>query len=128
VDPEIAHAAAPSAGRAHAGHDRRDLASLLAHRPTFVMFTRELRRQRPRGLGVPSDLGAGLEGHYRIRSVWLEDVENGEAGWFSFLERRDRGLPAAAANGVWRAPQAVAVSVTASSRYPLGSDPSSENR
>jgi hypothetical protein len=27
---------------------------------------------------------------YKVGSVWLEDEVNGEAGYFAFLERRDR--------------------------------------
>jgi hypothetical protein len=99
VDPAIAHAARLDArvGRGFAGHDRRDLARLLEYRPTFVMFTRELRAERPQRLAVPPELGPRFERDYALRSVWLEDPSNAAAGWWSYLERRDRGAAPAAA-------------------------------
>ncbi len=63
---------------------------------------------------VPTGLEGPLGDHYLLRSVWLEDFENGESGWFSFLERRDRGSPAPSENGVWGGPDADGVSVAAS--------------
>jgi arabinofuranosyltransferase len=86
VDPEIAHRRDDRVGRGFPGHERIDLVGALAGRPTFVMFTRELEPRRPRRIGLPADAAAA----YRLESVWLEDPGNGEAGWFSFLERIDR--------------------------------------
>lgn len=90
VDPEIAHesAAEQDLGRDYAGHDRRDLWRLFAQDPTFFMFTRELRETRPSRIEVPDEYAAVVADRYMLRSVWLEDPVNGEAGWFSFLERR----------------------------------------
>jgi hypothetical protein len=86
VDPDIARRSDARVGRGFPGHERIDLVGALAGRPTFVMFTRKLRPDRPRRIGLPADAAAA----YRLESVWLEDPGNGEAGWFSFLERRDR--------------------------------------
>jgi hypothetical protein len=92
VDPEIARAPNrnPNVGGGWAGHDRRDLARLFAHRPTFVLFNRKLKREKPRGAELQADVDPALAAEYRLVSLWLEDFANGEAGWFSFLERKDR--------------------------------------
>jgi hypothetical protein len=89
VDPRIAHRADARVGRGFPGHERLDLAGALAGRPTFVMFTRQLRPSRPRRVELPADLAEAASA-YQLESVWLQDPENGAAGWFSFLERRDR--------------------------------------
>jgi hypothetical protein len=60
------------------------------------MFRRDLRREPLRRLSLNLDVDAQLAREYELRSVWLEDPANGEAGWFSFLERRERPAP----NGV----------------------------
>ncbi len=83
----------PNVGGGWAGHDRRDLARLFAHRPTFVMFARTLRPERPRGAELNAEIDPELAAEYRLTSLWLEDFANGEAGWLSFLERRDRSKP-----------------------------------
>jgi hypothetical protein len=90
VDPEIAHQSGDQhgVGSDYAGHDRRDLWTLFEKEPTFFMFTRELRATRPGGLEVPEQYAAVVGAAYRLDSVWLEDPANGEAGWFSFLQRR----------------------------------------
>jgi hypothetical protein len=59
------------------------------------MWSRDLHPQRVTAVGLPREL-AGLARDYRVVSVWLEDRENGEAGWFTFLERRKRAVRAAA--------------------------------
>ena len=89
VDPVLARRAGSRVGAGVAGHERLDFAYLLGRRPTFLMFRRELRSEKLRGLGLDPEL-AELAAAYQLRSVWLEDPANGEAGWFSYLERRDR--------------------------------------
>jgi hypothetical protein len=95
VDPEIAHqsAAAHGVGGDYAGHDRRDLWRLFEKQPTWFMFTRELRTTRPEWIEVPDRYAAEVASSYRLESVWLEDPGNAEAGWFSFLERRESPDP-----------------------------------
>jgi hypothetical protein len=92
VDPEIsrAHRRNPNVGGGWAGHDRRDLERLFAQRPTFVMFARSVRPERPRGAELQADVDPALAEEYGLMSLWLEDLSNGEAGWFTFLERKDR--------------------------------------
>jgi hypothetical protein len=55
------------------------------------MLDRELRPRKINRLGLPGNFDASLTQEYRVVSVWLEDFENGEAGYFTFLERKDRG-------------------------------------
>jgi hypothetical protein len=96
VDPQIAHqsGAAHEVGDDYAGHDRRDLWRLFEKQPTYFMFTRELRATKPEGIEVPDRYAGVVAAHYRLVSVWLEDPANAEAGWFSFLQRReDAGQP-----------------------------------
>ncbi len=94
VDPEIAHAPHrnPNVGGGWAGHDRRDLVRLFEKQPTFVMFARTVRPEQPRGAELQADLDPALVAEYGLVSLWLEDFANREAGWFSFLERKDRAL------------------------------------
>jgi hypothetical protein len=89
VDPVLARRAGRGVGAGVAGHERLDFAYLLGRRPTFLMFRRELRREKLRGLELAPEM-AELAAEYRLRAVWLEDPANGEVGWFSYLERRDR--------------------------------------
>jgi arabinofuranosyltransferase len=91
VDPVLARRRAGTpVGSGIAGHERLDFGYLLARRPTYLMFRRELRAQPLRRLDFGHQVDPRLAAEYELRSVWLEDPANGEAGWFSFLERRDR--------------------------------------
>lgn len=101
VDPALARGAGRRLGRGVAGHERLDFAYLFSKRPTFLMFRRDLRPEKLRRLSLNLELPEALAQEYELRSVWLEDPANGEAGWFSFLERRDRNpKPPATPNGV----------------------------
>jgi hypothetical protein len=92
VDPVLARSAAAGrrVGGGVAGHDRIDWAHVFAKRPTFLMFRRDLRSEPLRRLSLNLEVDAQIAREYELRSVWLEDPANGEAGWFSFLERRER--------------------------------------
>ena len=93
VDPQIAHqsASAHDVGDDYAGHDRRDLWRLFEKQPTYFMFTRELRDTKPDVIEVPDTYAAAVAAGYRLQSVWIEDPENAESGWFSFLEQSEAG-------------------------------------
>ncbi len=95
VDVEIAHGerGAGRIGTGFAGHDRRDLVRVLARQPTFVVLRQDLVSRRPKGMRLTPGLAALLGTDYRLVTVWLEDERNDEAGWFGFLERRDRAQP-----------------------------------
>ena len=87
----VAYAAVPIVRPRPTFADGSSLARLFARRPTFVMFSRRLRPDKPRGAELQADVDPALAAEYRLVSLWLEDFANGEAGWFSFLERNDRG-------------------------------------
>jgi hypothetical protein len=91
VDPVLARRQAARVGAGVAGHERMDFAYLMGRRPTFLMFRRDLRSEPLEHLRFNADVDEELAREYELRSVWLEDPVNGEAGWFPFLERRDRG-------------------------------------
>jgi len=93
VDAQLAHQERSDQriGRGFAGHERLDLGYLFSKQPTFFMMHRELRPRRPAGTSLNAPVDPRLVEPYKLVSVWLEDFENGEAGYFSFLERRDRG-------------------------------------
>ena len=95
VDAEIAHGerSAGRVGTGFAGHDRRDLARVLSRQPSFVVLRQDLLPRRPKQMRLTPALTALLGSDYRLVTVWLEDERNGEAGWFGFLERRDRAQP-----------------------------------
>ena len=93
VDTHIAHLPAPpDLGRRRPGHGREDLGYTLSRNPTFVMFSRDLT-QAPielwRHVREPA-ARTRLEHDYVPRSMWLQDPENGESGYFTFFERRGR--------------------------------------
>jgi hypothetical protein len=92
VDAQLAHQERGDqrVGGGFAGHERSDLVYLFSKSPTFLMMHRGLRPRRPAGTSINVDLDPRLVEPYKLVSVWLEDFQNGEAGYFSFLERRDR--------------------------------------
>lgn len=79
----------PNKLKGRAGHQKSDYPYVLAKRPTYLMFSRELGRE-PTDLRryVSADVWPLIERDYEVRSVWLTDAANHEAGYFSFLERR----------------------------------------
>lgn len=89
VDPEIARAGESDRplGTGLPGHEKGDLRHVLAKRPTYWMWSRSLRGQPAGWPRYDPEVLRELREHYEIRHVWLEDVANGEAGVFSFLER-----------------------------------------
>ena len=99
VDLHIAHAPVPPEfGGRRPGHERHDWPYVLDQHPTFLMFSRDLTpqpiqldRYLPREM--TPDLRDRLDRDYEHASVWLEDPDNRESGFFTFLRRRaDRPL------------------------------------
>ena len=90
VDRHIARTPVPDIKRmGRAGHQKSDFPYLIGKAPTYVMLIRELtpepvdlRRFSPPGVWEL------VEKDYEPRSVWLTDTVNGEAGYFTYLERR----------------------------------------
>jgi len=89
VDPVVAHARVDKPlGGGLAGHEKQDLDYSYSHRPTFVMYTVQLRPQPAAWPVYPGDLARRVQADYELKSVWLTDARNGEQGYFTYLERR----------------------------------------
>ncbi|HMF98567.1 MAG TPA: hypothetical protein VKE96_29910 [Vicinamibacterales bacterium] len=88
VDRTIAHSAPATAGRGMAGHEKQDLEYSCARQPTFVMYTVQLRPQPAGWPPYPAELVARVQADYGLKSVWLQDPQNRERGYFTYLERR----------------------------------------
>lgn len=91
VDTHIAHLPAPPDFAKHrAGHGRMDLPYTFSLKPVYVMFSRDLTAE-PIDLWryLPDELRAAVERDYVHTSKWLTDERNGEAGYFTFFERRE---------------------------------------
>ena len=95
VDPVLAHRkqSASNLGSGLPGHDRRDLVYSLGLEPTWFLFNRDLSAE-PGQFDASRDqrftpaVLAIIDQHYDLRSEWIDDPINGEAGWLSFFERR----------------------------------------
>jgi arabinofuranosyltransferase len=91
VDIHIARSPVPANKlKGRSGHQKSDYPYVLAKKPTYLMFSRELTKT-PGDLQrfVPPDVWPLVQQDYVLRSVWLTDAVNQEAGYFTFLERRD---------------------------------------
>lgn len=96
VDPEIARLdrAEKPLGAGLAGHEKEDPGHVLDRRPTWWMYTRRLRDERAGWPDYDPEIEERLRREYRRVSVWLEDRENQEQGYFTFLERREEASSA----------------------------------
>jgi len=89
VDPVIAHSRPDaSMGQGLAGHEKQDLRYSYSLRPTFVMYTVQLRPAPADWPRYPPDLEARVRAEYELKSVWLTDSRNDEAGYFTYMERK----------------------------------------
>lgn len=94
VDPVVARLRKPDLGKGLPGHEKADLPHLLSMKPAYFIFSRNLTA-RPEGYPVYSPQTTDmLRRDYRPVSRWLEDRENGESGYFTFLELKTHGSPA----------------------------------
>ncbi|MCP4609830.1 MAG: glycosyltransferase family 39 protein [Planctomycetes bacterium] len=90
VDTHIAHQKRENIGKGLAGHEKLNNAYILVNkRPTYFMFTSGLSK-KPSAFPtyLSPEVTALLQRHYEVVSVWLEDKENEESGYFSFLQRK----------------------------------------
>jgi hypothetical protein len=89
VDPVIAHRPPPvTIGLGLPGHEKQDLAYSYSRRPTFVMYTVQLRPTPAEWPRYPPNLEARVRAEYELKSEWLTDPANREEGYFSYLERK----------------------------------------
>ncbi len=71
------------------GHEKVDYGYILDQQPTWWMFSRRLRDHPAGWPRYDPETDRRLHREYGLRSVYLEDPLNGEAGYFTFLERKD---------------------------------------
>lgn len=90
VDPYIAHKEMPKAkqifSQGLAGHEKKDLAYVLSKRPTYIMFSTYLREAPEPYPDYLAEIDQIIRANYELKSVWLKDSMNDEAGYFTFLE------------------------------------------
>ncbi len=87
VDPYLAHREVRHLGSGMPGHEKLDLDYLFSKRPTYIMYRREFTRN-PRSINEFWNHPI-IRNEYKVTAVWLKDRENGEEGYFSFLELKD---------------------------------------
>ncbi len=93
VDAHIAHhgRSQGTLGSGLPGHEKTDYPYIFDKKPTFYMFSRRLRKEPLRGIPkLAPEVDERVVREYKVGSVRLEDRVNGQSGYFSFLERRDR--------------------------------------
>ena len=89
VDPVIAHSTPDGTmGRGLAGHEKEDLRYSFSLQPTYVMYTVQLRPAPGDWPRYPPDLDARVRAEYDLKSAWLVDSANNEAGYFTYLQRK----------------------------------------
>jgi len=86
VDTQIAHKQMNGMGLGFPGHEKRDIIYLLSRRPTYFMFTRELSNEPMNYPSYNENADKMIRENYKLTSIWMVDRENGEEGYFSFLE------------------------------------------
>ncbi len=90
VDPYIARKETKIIGKGFPGHEKFALIYILSKQPKYFMFSRELTEE-PLSYPIYSmEVNKVLKSEYRVVSKWLEDKQNNEAGYFTFLERIDQ--------------------------------------
>ncbi|MCB1034727.1 MAG: hypothetical protein KDD47_12925, partial [Acidobacteria bacterium] len=75
-------------GEGFPGHEKEDYGHILDQKPTWWMFVRGLREAPRDWPEYDPQTDRRLRREYELRSVFLEDPINGEAGYFSYLERK----------------------------------------
>jgi len=86
-DPYIARKETKNIGKGIPGHEKFALIYILSKQPNYFMFSREFTGEP---LGYPKfseDVNRILKSEYRVVSIWIEDEQNNEEGYFTFLER-----------------------------------------
>jgi arabinofuranosyltransferase len=88
VDPYIAHKKLHGkySGWGLPGHEKEDLQYTLSKNPTYIMFNRDLTKNRLDSEEQQHDLYYLIKDRYKVKSVWLVDDANKEEGYFNFLE------------------------------------------
>lgn len=91
VDPAIAHQDPPTElGASVAGHEKVDYVSVIRRLPTYIMVdTGDLYPEPQPFPEYPAEINAFVRRNYVLKTVWLVDRVNQEAGYMHYLERKD---------------------------------------
>ncbi len=92
VDTHIAHKQLPGIGKGLPGHEKADPAYMFSKKPTFYMFSRDLTSTPQPMPSFDAELDPLVRAEYRLVAAPLDDAINGETGYFTFLQRRDRAI------------------------------------
>jgi hypothetical protein len=90
VDRRIARSTAGSrAGLGLPGHEKGDLLYIFTRNPKFIMFSRLFTDEALGGYpdNLEPEVEAVLRRSYQPLSVWLDDPDNGESGYFTYYAR-----------------------------------------
>ena len=90
VDPVIAHKTFGdrTLGAGFPGHEKIDWLHAISKRPTYILFSRQLRSRPETFPRYPDPIDALVRDDYVLGWAWLDDPDNGESGYFTFLELR----------------------------------------
>jgi len=87
-DPVIAKMDIVEMGRGFPGHEKLDIEHILSKEPTYFMFSRELTEKEDKFPEYSPGVDTILKQFYDKVAVWLNDTENNESGYFTFLQRK----------------------------------------
>lgn len=90
VDTHIAHKQLPGIGKGLPGHEKADPAYMFSKKPTFYMFSRELTDKPQAMPSFGAELDPQVRAEYKLMAAPLDDPVNGESGYFTFLQRKER--------------------------------------
>jgi hypothetical protein len=87
-DPLIARMQVDDMGSGFPGHEKSDLKYTLSKKPTYFMYSRELTEKTGKFPEYEPKVDSILRKEYEKVSVWLKDINNGESGYLTFLQRK----------------------------------------
>ncbi|RKY90650.1 MAG: hypothetical protein DRQ13_12335 [Ignavibacteriae bacterium] len=90
VDPVIATMQFDDLGKGFPGHEKIDLLYTLSKQPTYFIFNREFTDEPCDYPSYSPEVNQVLQEKYVLVSIWLKDGKNNEAGYFNFLELKEK--------------------------------------
>jgi len=90
VDPVIARIQFDDLGKGFPGHEKIDLLYTLSKQPTYFIFSREFTNEPTDYPSYSPEVNEVLQEDYALVSKWLKDRKNNEAGYFNFLELKEK--------------------------------------
>lgn len=88
VDPSIAHQETDRAiGAGVSGHEKVDFVSVIRRKPTYIMVdTGDLYAEPQPFPSFDEEIDAFVRENYELKTAWLIDTTNQEAGYLHYLE------------------------------------------